>query len=418
MNGVAGDDGTRRPVRQVVGVMTGTSIDGIDAAQARIIGRGLTMEVDLVGHISRPLGAMSAPLRAAAGQNALTAGEFAWYAHEFGKLHADVVEELVRGGGRSAGARGKPAATSPDLVCVHGQTVFHDPPLSWQLVNAAPIAQRLNCPVVFDLRQADLACGGQGAPITPLADWVLFRGRSARRAIVNLGGYCNVTVLPGSGDASDDATERHGEEGLSAIRGFDVCACNQVLDAVAREALGAHYDEDDRIASSGSVSPEASEALRQRLTGQAAHGRSLGTGDEAIAWVTEHLRELSAEDLAASAVWAVAGCIGATLESLDVDEVYVAGGGARHALLVRLLDQHCTAPVRLLRELGVPIEAREPLAMAVLGALCADGVPITLPQVTGAAEPAPVAGVWCLPGGLRQKASTVESAEGAKTARS
>lgn len=390
--------------------MTGTSIDGIDAALARIDGAGLDMRVELLRHVSRPMGTLSAPLRSVAAQTSFSAGELAWYAHEFGKLHADVIGELVVGTRRRGG---ESLASSADLICVHGQTVFHDPPLSWQLINPSPIARRFGCPVVYDLRQADLAAGGQGAPITPIADWVLFRDAQASRAIVNLGGFCNATVLPKQSNGQNQiqragASRRGGSSTscrlmseLKNVRGFDVCACNQVLDAVAREALGVHYDDEDRVASSGNVVPEAAEELRQVLMEQAGHGRSLGTGDETIAWVTRYLREMSAEDLAASAVWAVAGCIGEALEQQTVDEIYVAGGGARHRLLVQLLDQRCAAPVRDLDELGVPVEAREALCMAVLCALCADDVPITLPQVTGCASPAPVAGVWCLPGGLR-----------------
>ncbi len=376
-----GDNRTsdRSAVRHVVGVMTGTSIDGIDAALVRVAGHGSAMHAELVRHSSRPLGTLSGPLRGAAAQSRISAGEFAWYAHEFGELHADVIGELIGG-------------DALHLVCVHGQTVFHDPPLSWQLMNAWPIAQRFGCPVVHDLRQADLAAGGQGAPITPIGDWVLFRDAHKRRAIVNLGGYCNMTVLP----AGDDEAQ------LRDMQGFDVCACNQVLDAVAREALGVNYDDEDRVAQSGNVVAEAAEELRSALVAQAAHGRSLGTGDETIAWVTKHLRKLSAEDLAASAVWAVAGCISDVLQQQSVDEIYVAGGGAKHRLLVQLLDQRCAAVVQETDVLGIAIEAREAACMAVLGALSADGVAITLPQVTGCSAPAPVAGVWCLPGGLIQ----------------
>ena len=114
-----------------------------------------------------------------------------------------------------------------DLVVAHGQTVFHAPPASWQLLNAAPIARAVRAPVVFDLRQADLAAGGQGAPITPLADWIMLRAHgpaAAGRAIVNLGGFCNVTILPSGA----------GPEG---VRGMDVCPCNHLLDGVARRRV-------------------------------------------------------------------------------------------------------------------------------------------------------------------------------------
>jgi len=393
------------PARDVVGVMTGTSIDGIDAALARVHGQGLWMRAELVRQVSRPLGELREPLRRAAAQEPMSAGTLARLARAFGELHVEVIEELLderlsdeetkrRSGERQAG--------SPDLISVHGQTVFHAPPVSWQLMDVSPMAQRFRCPVVRDLRAADLCAGGQGAPITPMADWVLFRDAHASRAIVNLGGFCNVTVL--GKRRSDEETERRSavelREELRAVRGFDVCACNQVLDAVAREALDAPFDEDGAAARRGRINARAAAQLRDVLRGQNTAQRSLGTGDEALRWVCQWSPAVAGDDLAATAVWAVAQCIGEVLTELNVDEVYLAGGGARHRLLVELLDQRCAAPVRLLDELGVPIDAREALAMAVLGALCADGVPITLPAVTGCNDPAPVAGSWCLPGGL------------------
>jgi 1,6-anhydro-N-acetylmuramate kinase len=263
-------------------------------------------------------------------------------------------------------------------VAVHGQTIVHKPPVSWQLVDPAPIAARLRCPVIFDLRQADLAAGGQGAPITPMADWVLFRRAGLRRAVVNLGGFCNVTIV----------TPR-----LDDVLGFDVCVCNQVLDNVARTTLGSPYDQDGRAARSGQPDAAAAADLRATLDHQRLAGRSLGTGDESEAWVVKHKDRLSGDDLAATAVAAVGGCIADVIRDHDADDVVLAGGGARNHALVNAIGQ--ATPVIVSDQLGVPVEAREALAMAVLGAMSADGVPITLPQVTGCRAPAPLAGTWC-----------------------
>jgi anhydro-N-acetylmuramic acid kinase len=378
--------------RHVVGVMTGTSIDGIDAALVRVEAAGLAMRAALVRHESRDLGELRQPLRNAAGQQPMSAGEFARLSWEFGKLHAHAVAEVLEG---SAG---------PDLICIHGQTVFHQPPHSWQLVNPAPAAERFQCPVVFDLRQADLAAGGQGAPITPIADWVLFRDASKRRAIVNLGGFCNVTVLAHERHQGIEASRHQERAGapshpshasrLGDIRGFDVCACNQLLDAVARDVLGVMIDFDGRIAGSGSAHPQAAEALRGILDRQRRAGRSLGTGDEALAWIAAHRHSMSGPDLAASAVAAIAATIADAVNEHQVDELILAGGGARNRALAAALACACGLLTVLSDTLGVPIEAREAMAFAVLGALCADGVPITLPQVTGCRTPAPISGTW------------------------
>jgi 1,6-anhydro-N-acetylmuramate kinase len=360
------------PTRFVLGAMTGTSLDGIDVAAAEIRGTGLQMRARLIRHDHADLGTLAGDLRRAAGQEPMTAETFAGLSLALGERYAEGVAA-------AAGDR-------PDLIAVHGQTIIHRPPVSWQLINPAPVAARFHCPVVSDLRQADLAAGGQGAPITPAADWVLFGDQGTRRAVVNLGGFCNVSVLGEDGD-----------EPLAGVRGFDVCACNQVLDAAARRGLDTPYDDGGGAALAGEAQDDAVAELVEILVRQRTSGRSLGSGDEAGSWVAAYGGRLLPEDLAASAVDAIARCIGEAVSAHDVDEIVIAGGGARNEALVGALGRHAGLPLRTSDELGVPVQAREAMAMAVLGTLCADGVPITLPQVTGRAEAAPLAGTWCLP---------------------
>jgi anhydro-N-acetylmuramic acid kinase len=355
--------------------MTGTSLDGIDVAAAEIRGIGLQMQARLIRHDHADLGPLAGDLRRAAEQEPMTAETLAGLSLALGKRYAEVVGVAAGDGQR------------PDLIAVHGQTIVHRPPVSWQLINPAPVALRFNCPVVFDLRQADLAAGGRGAPITPVADWVLFGDPETRRAVVNLGGFCNVTVLGEDGD-----------EPLAGVRGFDVCACNQVLDAAARRGLDAPYDDGGRAALLGDAQDDAVAELAEILVRQRSSGQSLGTGDEAGSWVATYGGRLRPQDLAASAVDAIARCIGDALSAHDVDEIVVAGGGVRNEALVEALRRHAGLPLRPSDELDVPVQAREALAMAVLGALCADRVPITLPRVTGRADTAPLAGTWCLGG--------------------
>jgi anhydro-N-acetylmuramic acid kinase len=299
---------------------------------------------------------------------------------EFALLHIEALRELV-GGGRV------------DLVAVHGQTVFHAPPVSWQLLCAAPIAQALGAPVVFDLRAADLAAGGQGAPITPLADYVFFRDARETRGVLNLGGFCNYTWLPRGAGSSADAGEMGAVEGLAAIRGGDICACNQLLDALARTLLSAAWDEGGRRALAGRVQPQMRDELLELLRGQAAASRSLGTGDELRGWIERRRDDVAAQDVLRCACDAIAAVAAERIGG--VDRLIVAGGGVRNGALRAALSQR--AAVSISDDLGVPAQGREAAAMAVLGALCQDRVPITLPQITGCREPAPVAGVWVYP---------------------
>ena len=365
--------------RLVIGAMTGTSLDAVDAVSAEIEGTGIGMSATLILEAQTPLGDTGETLRRVAAQTPMTAGELAELALELAARYAEAI-------GKVAGAK-EPI----DLIAVHGQTIVHRPPISWQLITPAPIATRFHCPVVFDLRGADLTAGGAGAPITPIADWVLFRLSGVARAVVNLGGFCNVTVLGGNPDVVPPDP--------AAVTGFDVCVCNQLLDEIARRTLDTPYDAGGRHAARGTPHRESSETLGEVLSGQRRRGRSLGTGDEAADWVAKEGGRLEAVDLAATAVDAVARTIAGSLAEHKVDEIVLAGGGAHNETLVEAIRRHAERPLKLSDDLGVPVQSREALAMAVLGALCADGIPITLPHVTGRRDDAIRAGSWCHPAG-------------------
>lgn len=361
------DEPDTRPARLVAGCMTGTSIDALDVAVLRIRHFGLRMHATLEATSTVPLGKLAAPLRRLAEQQPMTAGEIAKTQRAFALLHLEALKPLHE-------------RHKLQLVSVHGQTVFHAPPDSWQLFQPAPLAHGLGVPVVCDLRAADLANGGQGAPLTPLADFILLRHGSEDRAVINLGGFCNLTRLPGSHD-------------IDRISGADVCACNQVLDAVARAVLDAPYDRDGHAAMQGHPNERAAEQLSTLLRRQARAGRSLGTGDECATWVERH-RALGPADLAATACAAVAATIAKA--AAGAQRLILAGGGVRNRRLVLELGARSDCPVALSDDLGVPAAYREAMGWAVLGALCQDRQHIALPQVTGGERPA-IAGLWCLP---------------------
>ncbi|MFN0131361.1 MAG: anhydro-N-acetylmuramic acid kinase [Phycisphaerales bacterium] len=361
------------------GCMTGTSLDAIDAAIVEINGHGLSMSARLIEGRSAPLGDLAAPLRRLAEQQPMTAGEIADLSHRFALAHAALLRDLL--GSSSGGGR------TPDLVALHGQTVYHKPPLSWQLMNPAPVAALVRAPVVHDLRAADLAAGGQGAPITPIADWVFFGGTSAPLAIVNLGGFCNVTLLPAASTPRDHSGE------LESIRGMDVCPCNHILDAVARATLGAPFDADGARAANGTPHDEALEDLEGVLASRARAHKSMGTGDEALDWVSRWRAHVPGPDLAATACEAIGSAIASATANR---RALLAGGGARNRALAAAIASAATGPVELVNPAELA-QYREAAAMAVLGALCRDRVPITLPAVTGVRGPAPVSGSWVEP---------------------
>ncbi len=352
--------------------MTGTSLDGLDAAAVHLDGRGLAMRLlDIPAAVSLefPTG-LAASLRALCDGKPMDALRITRAARELGELHALAARELMTSAGR------------PDLACAHGQTLAHRPPESWQLLNPWPLALEAACPVVYDLRGADLASGGQGAPLTPIADWVLFRDAHESRAIVNLGGFCNITHLP-AGGAHD------------SVRGQDVCACNHILNAASRIALDQPYDDGGATALRGAVIPAVVDALAKRLAGQGGDRRSLGSGDELQDDLVTLREGHSREDFLRSVVAAVAGAIARSAASFSPDRILLAGGSVRNGALVLEIERRLEpAPVVATDSLGVSAAHREAAGFAVLGALCADRVPITVPTITGGAAQAPISGAW------------------------
>ena len=365
--------------RFVVGTMTGTSIDGdLDAALVEIHGYGVEMRGKIVATRSWPLGDLAADLRRVAAQEPMAAAAFARIARTFGEAHAEALAAVCADAG-----------IQPDLAVLHGQTVFHAPPLTWQLIDPWPVAIQLRCRVRYDLRSANVASGGQGAPITPLADFVLFAHEEDTRTVVNLGGFVNATVLPAR------------PRGVDLIRGFDVCACNHLLDRVARDRLGVAFDADGEAASRGRIHHEIAASIARGIIGGSdgsTNPRSLGTGDEAAKFV-DQTAHLSPEDACRTVVEAIGASIVDSLKRVgksghsdanrdikaEAGPLLIAGGSARNRALRRSIADRWSHPVWTTEESnGIPVGMREAAEMAILGALADDWVRYSLPAVTGA----------------------------------
>lgn len=351
--------------RFVAGCMTGTSLDAIDVAVVRVRGLGLAMRAELMKFHTSDLGEIAMRLRSFASGEAMRAGEIAGMSRSFSEAIAGVIAWAAEG-------------FRLDFASVHGQTVFHEPPVSWQLLTPAVIAEQLGCDVVSDLRAADLAAGGQGAPITPLSDFLMYSGDRSR-AIVNLGGFVNITLLPALGSA-----------GVDAVHGFDVCPCNLALDHVAREGFGCDFDAGGARALQAETEESMVAALLKRVVSQ---GESLGNASDWTAIASSTMaRGVQAGVVARSICRAVAHGISARVPTGT--DIYLAGGGALNGALVEELTRVRGVKPGMTADIGVPGPAREAASMALLGALCADGVAITLPAVTGCQSPAPLAGQW------------------------
>ncbi len=363
--------------------MTGTSLDGLDASLVEVTGRGLGMSAKLIGMVSFSLQGLADVLSPMTEGKPHTPLDYLRAARQLGELHADAVDALCRAH--------LPADRRLSMVVAHGQTIWHAPKsgVSWQLFDPEPVVRRLSVPVCFNLRQADLIAGGEGAPITPISDWVMFRHPDRDRVIINLGGISNVTRLAGGGSPEQ-------------ILGGDLGPCNLLIDGVVRRLYpDQRFDTDGMIARQGRIDSEVLGLIERHPAFQSQAKRSLGREDFTVGWVNDLVDRLSdllsPADIVASVVDSVARLVGKS-PMVRADEAVLAGGGARNAFLVqRFADTLPVTNVLLSDALGVPIEARESAGFAVLGALCEDRVPICLPQITGSKCPG-VSGHWVLPG--------------------
>ena len=224
----------------VAGVMSGTSADGVDIALVRISPGAEVPRLKMLGHVGfkYPKEVRAALMRVMEGE-ATTAAEMSRLHWRLGEIYADCVEKASLQIGVRAG-----------LVGMHGQTVYHQGlaarflggqvRATWQIGEAAVVAERLRVPVVSDFRPADLAAGGQGAPLVPMLDLCLFRSKTKNRVLLNLGGIANLTAIPAGAM-------------LDGVMAFDTGPANMVIDGVMSARLGKSFDRDGRVGSRGKV---------------------------------------------------------------------------------------------------------------------------------------------------------------------
>ena len=351
----------------VAGCMTGTSMDGLDVSVVQIEGDSLELKVEPLEHKSLEFGSLSNALRDISLSKTIEIHEYVKVRDDFSHLHCELISSL---------------SSEVDLISVHGQTLYHNPPQSLQMINSSIIAHTHSVPVVSDLRAADLACGGQGAPITPLSDWILFKGIE-KRAIVNLGGFCNTTLLP----------EKSG--GIDEVSGLDVCPCNHLLDNVCRHLLKKPFDENGVYSASGKINEDLMNKLNELMDAFRSSKRSLGTGDELFEEILKYSQSINGADVLRTLCAVIARQV--NLVSVNCEIIILAGGGALNPTLVEEIARSCGKTVCKSDDYKIPVQYRESVAMAILGYLCKQRIPITLSQVTHTQKGNPVAGVWVYP---------------------
>jgi anhydro-N-acetylmuramic acid kinase len=368
----------------VAGVMSGTSADGINVALVRISerGRGRSRHT-LLGHHEYPF---PSPVRRTIlnMMNAESArvADLARINFLLGELYADAVAKTAR-----------TYRVKLDLVGCHGQTIYHQGTaapflgrklaVTWQTGEGAVIAARLGVPVVSDFRPADMAAGGKGAPLVPFLDYVLYRDPRLGRIAQNIGGIANLTAIPASA-APDN------------IVAFDTGPGNMLIDALTDKLFGQRYDRDGRIAASGRVLDSVlAHSMRASFFRQQPP-KTAGREEFGATYAKEFLRRCARankRDVVATATALTTRSIADAVQRFVLrkqrryQEMIVSGGGAKNPTLMAMLRNELAPLGVVLRfsdEFGVPTEAKEALAFAVLAYETWYRRPSNVPSATGA----------------------------------
>lgn len=363
---------------RLVGLMSGTSADGVDAVVA-VFEQGRYSGLQGAYHLDYP-SALRQRLLALGNSNrtAVSLDELARLDGEVADCFAEATLCVLRSAGLAA----------DDIAAIgsHGQTIFHDPRgarSSLQIGDPNRISVRTGRPVVADFRRADIALGGEGAPLVPAFHHALFSSNEPR-TIVNIGGIANVTWLP-----SPEA---------SAVRGFDCGPGNGLMDAWMQQARGSPYDEDGRLAASGSVRPKLLNAWLSDSYFAAPPPKSTGRAQFNLDWARrlagESLERLPAADVQASFCELTARSIVDALAP-GSRRALVCGGGARNLHLMERL-QALAPHIRFepTTAHGLPPEWVEAAAFAWLARRRLHGEPGNLPAVTGAQCATPLGAIY------------------------
>ena len=374
----------------VAGVMSGTSADGINVALVRIQGRGFRSRFELLAHYEFPypvnvrravLATMNAGSASVANLSRLN--------FLLGELYADAV--------RAAQRR---ARLDCELVGCHGQTLYHQggPALflgrriacTWQSGEAAIVAAKIGIPVVSDFRPADMAAGGKGAPLVPFLDYALYRHRRYGRIVQNLGGIANLTAIPPRAFPED-------------VVAFDTGPGNMVIDAVSEHLFERPFDRNGRIAARGEPIERVLQQLLRNPFFRQKPPKTAGReqfGREFVGELLRLCRRADEHDIVATATALTARSIGVAVRKFVLPlieppirfrEFVVSGGGTNNLTLMRMIREEL-APlkmrVRTSDDFGLPPQAKEAVAFAMLAYQTWRHLPSNIPSATGAERPA------------------------------
>lgn len=362
------------PVQRFVGLMSGTSLDGVDAALVRFDGTGVTTESSLTQPFPADLATALASL---CRQTEIRPAQLAEVELALTDCYADAISRLLESAGTTA--------DEVTAIGSHGQTIRHLPQLafSWQIGNPARLAVLTGLPVVADFRRTDMALGGEGAPLAPVFHKAFFSDASEHRVVVNLGGIANVTDLPCNGP----------------VRGWDTGPANTLLDHWYRQHhQQGNWDENGQWARQGNPIEDLVTRLQNDDYFRRPPPKSTGPEHFNAEWLRDRLRDFSdcrPEDVQASLLELTCRSVADAVRDCGAQRIVLAGGGAfNNALVDRLTQLIPDAAVCRADELGMPPDQVESAGFAWLARQHWLNRPGNLPSVTGASGTARLGAAW------------------------
>lgn len=383
--------------KTIIGLMSGTSLDGVDAVLVDVSGSGTKTKIDQLGFIAYPFPrGLKKKILENSTPNSGNVTDICKLNFLIAHLFVDAAKELCN--------KSKFNLADVDLIGSHGQTIHHLPQKknyfghnfgsTLQIGDPSVIAKLTGILTIGDFRTADIAIGGQGAPLVPYFDYLMFHSNKNNRALLNIGGISNITVLDKNGD-------------VSSVIAFDTGPGNMLIDLLAKKYFNIEFDANGKIASSGKINNGFFNELKKRdkfiekkipkSTGREYYG------EEFLSPLLKKFRNIPKADLLATVSDFTAYGIYRNYEKFvhsetEISELFVSGGGAKNRFVINSLKNYFgnSVEVKNVNHLGISSDAKEAICFAVLANETLAGNSSNIPRVTGALKTT-ILGKICLP---------------------
>lgn len=364
-----------------VGLMSGTSLDGVDAVLCEVEGHGIQTKIKQLAFITQPYKDTLKEKIKSCCANQGTVEMVCSLNFELGEVFAEAVKEVCK----IQGVQTKALA----FVASHGQTIFHIPcatensvPSTLQIGESAVIAQRCQCPVIANFRVKDIAAGGQGAPLVPFSEYILYRSETHAVALQNIGGIGNITVIPKSASIED-------------VYAFDTGPGNMMIDEAMLRLFNKPFDENGEVAKEGNCIPKMIHILKQHpyisMTPPKTTGREM-FGQQYVHELLQAFPNEKPKDIVTTFTWFTAYTIAENIRQFvlgkdEISTLILGGGGAHNATLQEMLQKELpTIQVKTQEDVGYSSDAKEALAFVILGNETMHKSYSNVPSATGAKQ--------------------------------